>query len=118
MGVGLASWQLLPFLEMVQHSHRALLHDPEVFSGLFRAAPHEIPLALAAESFAFMPAPLLEHGAPYRNQPQLSVVVLALSAFAMMGRPRPWMPALGAAFFLLGMLGAEGGVYAGTQMAG
>ena len=110
VGLGLASWQLLPFLEMVQHSHRALLHDPEVFSGLFRAAPHEIPLALAAESFAFMPAPLLEHGAPYRNQPQLSVVVLALSAFAMMGRPRPWMPALGAAFFLLGMLGAEGGV--------
>ncbi|MEE3329196.1 MAG: hypothetical protein VX252_17815 [Myxococcota bacterium] len=110
VGLGLASWQLLPFLEMVQQSHRALLHDPELFSGLFRAAPHEIPLALAAESFAFMPAPLLEHGAPYRNQPQLSLVVLALSAFAMMRKPRPWMPALGAAFFVLGMLGAEGGV--------
>ena len=110
VGFGLASWQLLPFLEMVQHSHRALLNDPDLFSGLFRAAPHEIPLALAAESFAFMPAPLLEHGAPYRNQPQLSLVVLSLAAFALMRRPRPWMPALGAAFFLLGMLGSEGGV--------
>ena len=110
VGLGLASWQLLPFLEMVEHSHRSLLHDPDLFSGLFRAAPHEIPLALAAEIFAFMPAPLLEHGAPYRNQPQLSLVTLILAAFVMMRRPRPWMPALGAAFFLLGMLGTEGGV--------
>lgn len=110
VGLGLASWQLLPFLEMVQQSHRALLHDPEVFSGLFRASPQEIPLALGAETFAFIQAPLLEHGAPYRNEPQLSLVVLVLAAFAMMRRPRPWWPALGAAFFLLGMLGAEGGV--------
>ena len=110
VGVGLASWQLLPFLEMVQHSHRTLLHDPDLFSGLFRAAPHEVALALGAEAFAFVRAPLLEYGAPYRNQPQLSLVVLFLAAFAMMRRPRPWLPAVGAAFFLLGMLGAEGGV--------
>ncbi|MFP6640235.1 MAG: hypothetical protein VCC04_08330, partial [Myxococcota bacterium] len=108
VGVGLASWQLLPFLEMVQQSHRSLLNDPDLFSGLFRAAPHEVPLALAAEVFAWTPAPLLEHGAPYRNQPQLSLLTLVLAAFAMWKRPRPWAAAVGVAFFLVGMLGSGG----------
>ena len=110
IGLGLASWQLLPFLEMVQHSHRGLLNDPGQFSGLFRAAPLEVLRALGAEIFAFQPGPVLAHGAPYRNQPQLSLLTLLLATMAFWRRPRPWAMALGAGFFLLGMLGSEGGV--------
>ncbi len=110
VGFGIGSWQLLPFLEMVEQSHRNLLNDPDLFSGLFRASPGELVLALGAESFAFIQGPVLQHGAPYRNQPQLSLLTVGLACLALVRRPRPWAPALGVVFFLLGMLGQEGGV--------
>ena len=36
-GLALASWQLLPFLELVQDVHRSLLSSPERFADMYRA---------------------------------------------------------------------------------
>jgi len=112
LALGLASWQLLPFLELAARSHRELLADPAAFRELFRAAPVEVARALAAELHLLAPAPVLRHGAPYRELPNLSLLAtgLALSALFTARRARPWAAAGGAAFFLVGMLGAAGGV--------
>ena len=48
IGLALASWQLLPFAEFAQLGHRTLLDAPERFMDRYRAAPLEIPLALAS----------------------------------------------------------------------
>jgi len=110
VGIGLASWQLLPFLEMLQHSHRSLLHDPAQFADRYRGTPREVLLALSAEWFWWNEAPLYTHGAPYRNLPNLSLLTSVLAATAFLRRPRPWGFGLAACLFLLGMLGSAGGV--------
>jgi hypothetical protein len=110
IGLGVASWQLLPFAEFAQHSHRMLLHAPERFLDRYRAAAHEIPLALAAESFWLIEAPPQAYGAPYPNLPNLSLVVVGLAVLGLLRRPRPWWAGAAVLFFLLGMLGSAGGV--------
>ena len=110
IGLGLASWQLLPFAEFAELCHRSLLHAPERFMDRYRAAPLEIPLALAAESFWLMDAPTLAYGAPYANQPNLSALIVGLALLGLARRPRPWLVGGAVPFFLLGMLGSAGGV--------
>ena len=110
LGAGLASWQLLPAAELADHSHRALLSDPTSFADRFRSSPAEVLRSLAAETYWFREAPVLAHGAPYRSQPNLSLLAVGLALVAMLGRGRPWFAAAGAAFFLLGMLGSVSGV--------
>jgi len=110
VGIGLASWQLLPFLEMLEHSHRSLLDDPARFADRFRAVPREVLLALAAEWLWWNEAPPLVHGAPYLNLPNLSLLVPLLTAAAFWRSPRPWAFGIAALLLLLGMLGSSGGV--------
>ncbi len=112
IGIGLASWQLLPFLEMVEHSHRSLFAGTAggAFAESYRAAPYEVALALARELFAWIDAPALRYGPAYVNLPNLSVLTVALAVFALVRRPRAWPEAAFALFFLLGMLGSAGGV--------
>jgi hypothetical protein len=110
IGLGLASWQLLPFAEFVQLGHRSLLDAPERFMDRYRAAPLEIPLALAAESFWLLEAPALAHGAPYANTPNLSALIVGFALLGLARRPRPWLVGGAIPFFLLGMLGSAGGV--------
>lgn len=112
IGIGLASWQLLPFLEMVEHSHRSLFAGTAggAFAESFRAAPHEVALALARELFVWIDAPALRYGPAYVNLPNLSVLTVAFAVFAVVRRPRAWPEAAFALFFLLGMLGSAGGV--------
>jgi hypothetical protein len=110
IGLGVASWQLLPFIELAQHSHRTWLADAAAFRDGYRAAPREIALALAAELFAFVEAPVLAHGAPYRNVPNFSLLTIAFAALALLRRPRAVAEWGFAAFFLAGMLGSAAGV--------
>ena len=108
IGLGVASWQLLPFAEFAEISHRSLLHAPERFLDRHRAALHEVPLALAAEWHWLVGGPPLVHGAPYRNLPNLSLVIVALAGVGLARRPRPVWAGVAALLFLLGMLGSAG----------
>ncbi len=110
IGIGIGSWQLLPFYEMLQRSHRSLLHDPTQFADRYRGTPREVLLALSAEWFWWNEARVLTHGAPYRSLPNLSLLTIVLAATAFRRRPRPWGLGLAACLFLLGMLGSAGGV--------
>jgi hypothetical protein len=111
LGIALASWQLLPSLELAGDSHRNLLASPEQFAGFARAAPREVLLALASESFwLFEGPPILVYGAPYPNLPNASLVTLGFAVFAGFAARRQRLEWLAVAVFLLGMLGAAGGV--------
>ncbi|HEY5657306.1 MAG TPA: hypothetical protein VIY27_05915, partial [Myxococcota bacterium] len=111
LGIALASWQLLPALELASDSHRSLVPSTVHFADYARAAPREVLLALAAEAFWWLEAPpILAHGAPYANLPNLSLVTLGFAAFATFGARRRRIEGLAALAFLLGMLGAAGGV--------
>jgi hypothetical protein len=110
IGASLASWQLLPAIEMLQQSHRSLLSDTGTFGDLYRAARLEVPLALASEAYLVIDAPPLAHGAPYLNRPQLSVLITALACFALWRDRRLWPLGAIACLCLLGMLGSAGGV--------
>lgn len=111
IGLGIGSWQLLPFLEMAELSHRTLLHDPARFVDAYRAAVSEVWLALSAEQFFFIEPPRMAHAvAAYVNAPNLSLLVVVLAAVSLTARPAPWVLAVGAGLFMLGMLGSAGGV--------
>ena len=111
LGVALASWQLLPALELAGDSHRNLIPSGSHFADAGRASPLEVLLALGAEAFwLFDRPPTLVYGAPYPNLPNLSAVALAFAGFAAFGTTRRRIEWLAVGFFLLGMLGAAGGV--------
>ena len=111
VGLGLASWQLLPAMEFADHSHRSLLYATQEFADHYRATPGEIGLALVAEIFTIIEAPLLVHGGGlYRTAPNLSLVTVAFALLALVYRPRKLVEWLIALFFLVGMLGSVGGV--------
>ncbi len=107
-GLCLASWQLLPSLEFAQMSHRGLLSSAETFRNLYRAAPHEVLLALAAEVFWFVGKPGLVHAALYTNLPNLSLLTVALATMAAIRFNRGRATLMACGLFLLGMLGTGG----------
>jgi hypothetical protein len=109
-GLALASWQLLPFLELAQDVHRNLLSSPDRFADMYRAAPWEIALAFAVESFWWIDPPRLEYGGVYHNLPNLSLISLGFALLTWFRRPRRPAEWVAVAFFLLGMLGSAGGV--------
>ena len=110
VGIGLASWQLLPAMEFAEQSHRSLLYATQEFADHYRATPGEIGLALVAEIFTVIEAPLLAHGGGlYRTVPNLSLVTVAFALLALVYRPRKIVEWLIAVFFLIGMLGSAGG---------
>jgi len=110
IGLGLGSWQLLPFLEFGAESHRILLSDAAAFAARYRAAPHEVGLALVAELFWWIEPPVMVHGSPYPNLPNLSLLAVAFAGVGLFAGARAWPIALAAGLFLLGMLGDAGGV--------
>jgi len=112
MGLGallLGLVQLLPVLEMGGLCQRMLVSG-RGFADQYRATPQELLGYLVAERWLLGERPLQAHG-QFRLDSGVSLLVVGLAGWGLI-RGRRLAPFLGAAVFLLGMLGTQGPVMA------